>query len=93
MNNCAGINIYINVSNNSIVAREEAEEVRASVLEILPDPWRPLPGRLDIVSQGARLEAGLDCDEVNRGCVNIKGNMIRISRTLLHALFHLHGHK
>ena len=44
--------------------REEAEEVRASVLEILPDPWRPLPGRLDIASQGARLEAGLDCDEV-----------------------------
>ena len=34
------------------------------MLEILPDPWRPLPGRLDIASQGARLEAGLDCDEV-----------------------------
>ena len=47
--------------------REEAEELRAAILEILPDPWRPLPGRLDIVTQGARMEAGLDCDEVNGG--------------------------
>ena len=85
--------MYINIIvTYPFVAREEAEEVRASVLEILPDPWRPLPGRLDIASQGARLEAGLDCDEVIRGCLNI-GNMIKRSRTLLHALFHLHGHK
>ena len=46
-------------------SRQIAEEVRSEVLQICCDPCRPLPGYLDIVTQGQRLELGIDCDEVS----------------------------
>ena len=44
--------------------KEEAEEVRADVLQICCDPCRSLPGRYEMVTLGQRMEMGIDCDEV-----------------------------